>query len=372
LQPLVPFLDAARTRGDETLVVGPPALDALVAEVGHPFRPGGEPPETEIAPLRDRLPVAPSGEALVLGARDLFGRLATSAMLPGMARACEDWRPDLVLREPCEYASALVAADAGLRVAQVAISVAQGEAASIDAASPALEEHRAGLTARCYAAPYLTRFPESLDPSPFSTTVRFRAERATGPELLPDWWDERNAPLVYVTFGTVLGYMTIAADVYRTALRAVEGLRARVLLTVGRQFDPASLGPLPANVHLEQWVDQDRVMREADLVVCHGGSGTTFGALAAGVPLVIVPVFADQFENGRRVASAGAGRTVELHPTTADGHRPPITEDDAPGVAEALHGVLGDDAYRRHAAELADEMARAQSVDEVLAGLLGG
>jgi UDP-glucoronosyl and UDP-glucosyl transferase len=372
LQPLVPFLDAARTRSDETLVVGPPALEAMVAEIGHPFRAGGEPPEADVAPLRERLPVAPPGEALVLGARDLFGRLATAAMLPGMARACADWQPDLVLREPCEYSSAIVAADAGLRIAQVAISVAQGEAASIDASSPALEEHRAGLTGQCYASPYLTCFPESLDPSPFSTTVRFRAERATGPEPLPDWWGERDTPLIYVTFGTVLGYMTIAADVYRTVLRAMEGRRARVLLTVGRQFDPAALGPLPANVHLEQWLDQDRVMREADLVVCHGGSGTTFGALAAGVPLVIVPVFADQFENGRRVAHAGAGRTVEPHPATPDGHRQPITEDDAPRIADALQSVLGDDDFRRHAAVLADEMAGAQSADEVLAGLLGG
>ena len=52
---------------------------------------------------------------------------------------------------------------------------------------------------------------------------------------LPDWWSGSGAPLVYVTFGTVLGFMTLAADVYRTALRAVEAVDARVLLTVGSQ-----------------------------------------------------------------------------------------------------------------------------------------
>lgn len=95
-----------------------------------------------------------------------------------------------------------------------------------------------------------------------------------------------------MTFGTVLGYMSIASRVYRAALRAVEHVEARVLLTVGNRFDPGALGPLPSHVHVEPWVDQDRVFPEADLVVCHGGSGTAFGALAAGVPLVTVPVFA--------------------------------------------------------------------------------
>ena len=156
------------------------------------------------------------------------------------------------------------------------------------------------------ASPYLTRFPASLDPSPFPTTVRFREPPAPTGGSLPDWWDGSDAPLVYVTFGTVLGYMTLAADVFRTALAAVHALDVRVLLTVGHRFDPGDLGPIPGNVHVESWVDQVRVFAEADLVVCHGGSGTVFGAVAAGIPLVVVPVFADQFENGHRVRPDGS------------------------------------------------------------------
>ncbi len=92
-------------------------------------------------------------------------------------------------------------------------------------------------------------------------------------------------------------------------------LDVRVLLTVGRQFDSAALGPVPDNVHVETWVDQARVFDRAEVVVCHGGSGTVFGAVAAGVPLVVVPVFADQFENGHRVAGTGAGVVVESEHT---------------------------------------------------------
>ena len=340
LNPLLPFLAAARGRGDEVLVVGPPALEEMVARSGFPFRAGGEPPESEVAPIRERLPVVPPIEASVLGNRELFGRLATHAMLPFMREICAQWLPAFVLREPCEYASAVVALDRGIPTAQVAISLAVAEAGSIAVAAPALEEHRRGLADELRASPYLTRFPEVLDPSPFSHTVRFREPAPTGSEGLPDWWGGSDAPLVYMTFGTVLGHMSIAAGVYRAALRAVEHLDARVLLTVGHRFDPSALGPIPRNVHVEAWVDQARVLAAADLVVCHGGSGTVFGALAAARPMVVVPVFADQFENGRRVAERGAGLTVEVAPEAGAAGRRVVNDTDAPRVAAAINNVF--------------------------------
>jgi UDP:flavonoid glycosyltransferase YjiC (YdhE family) len=372
LSPLLPFLAAARRRGDETLVVGPPALSDLVERAGYAFRPGGEPSEADVAPIRERLPVAPPQEASVLGNRDLFGRLATTAMLPGMRQICADWSPHLVLRDPCEYASAVVAHQIGIPNAQVAISLARGEAASITAAAPALEEQRPGLVRELRASPYLTRFPASLDPPAFPTTVRFRVPGSADGEALRDWWDGSDAPLVYTTFGTVLGHMTIAADVYRMALKALTDLDVRVLLTVGDRFDRADLGAIPANVHVAAWVEQANVLGESDLVVCHGGSGTVLGAMAAGVPVVVVPIFADQFENGRRVAECGAGLLVEPERGRADGPHRVLGDEDAPRIARAITAALADASYRRNARRVAIEMAAAPAVDDVLEGLLAG
>ena len=90
-------------------------------------------------------------------------------------------------------------------------------------------------------------------------------------------------------------------------LAAAAELPARVLLTVGRDADIDALGPAPPNLRVEAWVPQADVLGHADLVVSHGGSGTTLGALAAGLPLVVVPLFADQPDNARRVAAVGAG-----------------------------------------------------------------
>ena len=107
---------------------------------------------------------------------------------------------------------------------------------------------------------------------------------------------------------------------------------------------------------MEAWVDQADVFAEARAVVCHGGSGTVFGALAAGRPLVVVPVFADQFENGRRIADAGAGLVADAG--------------DPASIRQAVAVVLDDPSYRRHAERLASEMAKTETVDEALAAVL--
>jgi UDP:flavonoid glycosyltransferase YjiC (YdhE family) len=364
--PLLPFADALARRGDEVLLVVPPSLAATAQATGHPCRTGAEPPADQMAAIRERFPTLPPGEAAVLMNRELFGRLCTAAMLPAMEGACREWRPGLVLREPCEYASAVVADRLGIPHAQVAISLAEIEASALALAAPVLEPYGSGLVQRIRSAPYLTRFPGSLDPSPFSATRRFR-EAAEAPRRtpLPDWWAGRAAPLIYLTFGSIAGGLSVGAAAYRAALDAVTGLPVRVLLTVGRATDQSALGVVPENVHVEAWVPQADVLGHAAAVVSHGGSGTTFGALSAGLPLVLIPLFADQPANARRVAAAGAGLVIEAGPGQADAMRL-LGPADAPRIRAAIENVLADESYRQAASRIAAEMRALPVIDEVL------
>ncbi|WP_020574924.1 glycosyltransferase [Actinopolymorpha alba] len=366
--PLLPFVEAFTRRGDQVLLVVPPELWSTVETTGHPFRIGAAPPEDELAPIWERFPTAPPEEAAILANREIFGRLSTAAMLPALEDACREWQPDLVLREPCEYASAVAASRAGIPHAQVAISLADIEASSLALAAPALEAYGNQIVEQLSASPYLTRFPASLDPSPIGATRRFREAAAPRREPLPDWWDGDAAPLVYVTFGSVTGGLSIATQAYRAALDAVDGLPARVLLTVGRDTDASALGRVPANVHVEAWVPQGDVLGEAALVVCHGGSGTTFGTLAAGVPLVVVPMFADQPANARQISAAGAGVVVDPAPGSDAASR--IGPGDAPRIRAAIESVLADHSYRRAAQRIADEMRALPDIDELIPDLL--
>jgi UDP:flavonoid glycosyltransferase YjiC (YdhE family) len=366
--PLRPFIEAATRRGDEILVVTPPDLERMVLEAGYPLHVGAAPPDEEVAAIREGIVTAPPAEAAVLGDRELFGRLCTAAMLPAMEQVFLEWRPDLVLREPCEYSSAVVAERSGLPHALVAISQAEVEASVLTLVAPVLAAYGAEITEHIRSSPYLTRMPASLDPSPFPLTHRFRESQSLGVDPLPDWWNGKDAPLVYVTFGSVTGATSLAAKVYRTALDAVAELEARVLLTVGRSTDRSLLGAVPANVHVEEWVPQAEALAGAAVVVCHGGSGTTFGALAAGVPLVVVPLFADQTANGRLVAAAGAGLTVEL-PSGWSGERGPLAAPEARRIGAAIEAVLGEGSYRLASAAIADEMSAAPQAGQLLSVL---
>jgi len=369
--PLVPFIEALHRRGDQVLIVGPPELKAMAEATGQPFESGAAPTPRDLNLIWHRFPTLPPREAAVLINRELFGRLCTAAMLPAVERAIEAWRPDLVLRDPCEYASAIVAGRSGILHAQVAISQARIEASSLTLAARSLEPHRSGIVAKIRAAPYLTRFPATLDPAAFSDTRRFAESAAARNEPLPDWWGGSDAPLVYVTFGSIAGGLPIGPAAYRAVLNAIEGLHARVLLTVGRTTDLHSIGSVPASVHVEAWVPQRDVLAAAQVVVCHGGSGTTFGALAAGVPLVMVPMWADQPANARAVAAAGAGRVVApgaggLNKMYA------IETDDAPRIRAAIESVLADRSHQEAASRIAAEMREYPTIDSLLATLGSG
>jgi len=145
-----------------------------------------------------------------------------------------------------------------------------------------------------------------------------------------------------------------------------------VLVTTGRGFDPARLRDVPGNVHVEAWVDQADVLPEAALVVCHGGSGTTFGALAAGLPVVVIPAFADQFANGQKVASAGAGLVVRaggFPSADSGGSRAPFGRDDARLIRAAIETVLGGGSYRDRARSIAAQMSAAPEISALLPAL---
>jgi UDP:flavonoid glycosyltransferase YjiC (YdhE family) len=373
-QPLLPFLEALKRRGDDILLVVPPSLVSTVQGLEVDFRLGGEAPSDETAAILARIATAPRYEASILGNRELFGRLCTAAMLPAMEEAFVTWRPELVVREPCEYSSAVMAERHRVGHVQVAISLAGVEAGSIEIAVPALEQHLADPAARLLATPYLTRFPAMFDPSPFTLTFRYRESPIGRRSPLPDWWTGATDPLVYVTFGTVTGHTPVGHDVFRTALDAVAGLRCRVLLTVGHSADIEGLVPLPTNVHVEKWVPQDDVFAEARLVVCHGGSGTTLGALAAGLPLVVVPLFADQFANGMLVAEAGAGVLVPPLDmgvgNAVPGGRPVIRLSDAPRIRAAISEVLGDPSYGRAATRMGREIRSAPTAGDLVENLI--
>jgi UDP:flavonoid glycosyltransferase YjiC (YdhE family) len=167
---------------------------------------------------------------------------------------------------------------------------------------------------------------------------------------------------VYVTFGSVAASVPWAAPIYEVAMEAVAHLPARVLLTTGYGLEDGRMVAPGPHVHIARWVPQADVLASASVVVCHGGSGTTLGALAAGVPLVIAPLFADQPENARRVADLGAG--VAVGPRD---HEAPTSAVDPADLRRAITDVLADPGPAEVARRLAREIDALPPTDEAVA-----
>jgi UDP:flavonoid glycosyltransferase YjiC (YdhE family) len=343
-RPLIPFIDACRRSGHETLIVGPPGLRAADYE----YRAGASPPDELVDPVWARMATLPPGQGDLVILGTLFASLTVDAMLPSFMEAIEEWRPDLVLREVYEYASAVAAERHGVRHVRVAAGVALNEETALALAGPALDERDPGITRRIAESAYLSCFPTAVDPSPFPV-LRFRhPDTEAPPQLLPDWWGGDDRPLVYMSFGTIAAGFPLAEQAYPAALAAAADLPARVLLSKGG--NELELDEAPANVRVEPWVSEPDVLAAASVAVGHGGAGTTLGALAAGCPLVVVPLFGDQPYHAVRVAASGAGVASSLD-----------------RIGWSVEHVLATESYRVAVRRMADEMRTFPPVDDFFA-----
>jgi len=365
LTPVLAVARALRRLGHEPVVLVPPSLAGAAAASGIEVAVGRQPPQAVIDALWQRVREGPADAVRGLIDRELFAQRAADEMGEAARELCDRVRPGLVVRESCEYATAFAAHRAGIGQLQLGISQSGIDHGVFRDVCDVLEDRAPGIAGTIEAAPYLTSFPASLDPDAWPRTQRFRPPSPPATPL-PEWWPGDRRPLVYLTFGSVLGHLDGARQVYRTALDAVGELDARVLLTVGRATDPGALGPIPANVHVERWVAQHDVVPEAALVVCHGGSGTVFGALAAGVPVVVCPLFADQGANGALVERAGAG-VVYSPAEQARGGLAGLGRADAAPLRELVAATLGAARHRAAARRIAGEIAGTPTLDEVLA-----
>ena len=371
--PLVPFAAAIRRAGHDILVAAPISAQSRVERAGLPFISFADPLERDLEPVWERVRAATPDEAneLVLG--ELFGRVRARAALPGVELAMDAWRPDVVVRESCEFASAIAAEAREIPVARVGAFQLMVEALTVRTAAPAVDDLRrwAGLEPdpageRLSASPYLTLTPASFE-SRRQPVVRPLAETGgehepartlrfhDAPPPLRSVRAASEAPFVYMSFGSVAATIGFFPGLYRSVIDALAELPIRLLVTVGDAADPAELGPLPANVRVERWIPQTQVFTRADAMVGHGGFGTTLGALLAGVPQVVVPLFADQPYNAQRIADLGAGLAADAQ--------------DPAGVRAAVERLLAEPAFRVAAGHIALEAQGLPPIDAAPAAL---
>lgn len=185
-------------------------------------------------------------------------------------------------------------------------------------------------------------FPRAQLPVSFAYAGAFARREDSGFTLPPS--DGR--PTAYCTLGTLQG-SRIGLFTRISEACALAGVR--LVLTHGRRGDPRQLARLPGNPLVYDWIAQEEVVRQVDLVICHGGMMTLLDTVAAGVPMLVVPLAFEQPGIAARVAHSGAGLMLS--------RRAP-----ARGIADAIARLLAEGAFRARARNLALELREAGGV----------
>jgi UDP:flavonoid glycosyltransferase YjiC (YdhE family) len=246
------------------------------------------------------------------------GRIAT-ARAAGVASLAGRWMPDVLVCDELDFGATLAAERLGVPHARVLV-IASGALTRPEV----IAEPLAGLRAAhgLPPDPDFSRLNGDLVIAPIPPSLRdpalalppmarsFAPPRTAEVPEAPPWLASLpHARTIYVTLGTV--FNVESGDLFRRILQGISPLAANIVVTAGPQVAPEELGPQPANVRVERWLDQWAVLPRCDVVVAHAGSGTVIGALAHGLPMVLLPMGADQPFNAGRCADLGVARVLD-------------------------------------------------------------
>lgn len=141
------------------------------------------------------------------------------------------------------------------------------------------------------------------------------AVRAERPDDEVAAWLARTGPaVVYVSLGS---FLSVRSDVLARVAEALRGLDVRVALASG-STSRSALGPAPGSWLVRAELPQVTLLGHAALTVTHGGNNSVTEALAAGVPLLVLPMSTDQFAGSAALEEAGLGEVLDPNAATPE------------------------------------------------------
>jgi MGT family glycosyltransferase len=183
-------------------------------------------------------------------------------------------------------------------------------------------------------------FPSSDLPA----RVRYVGPQIGDPHWARKWvspWPESDQqPLVAVSFSTTFQNH---AGVLQKVIDALAPLPVRVLVTLGGSIKAGDL-KAAGNCVLVDSAPHSQVMREAAVVVTHGGHGTVMRALLSRVPMLVIPHGRDQNDNAVRVTERGAGLSL-------------MADASVEAIRAACERLLNEASFRTAAQRLGDLVA---------------
>ncbi|MFO7962645.1 MAG: glycosyltransferase [Desulfobacterales bacterium] len=183
----------------------------------------------------------------------------------------------------------------------------------------------------------------------------FYREEAT---RLPDWIASMDTerPLIWVYSGNpeyLPGTNTWGDSkiVLEAAIDGLAGKDVMVVMTTGYHELPASLPPLPDNFRFEKFIPGLALARRCDLMIHHGGHGSTMTGAYTGTPALIIPTYSERESNARRMAGLGAAELII--PETNEVFERTVSGDE---LWQKVSQMLADSSYAKNANKIKEKM----------------
>ena len=187
--------------------------------------------------------------------------------------------------------------------------------------------------------------PELIPTSELPVTHRFIGPILWSPNVtLPTWWNKlpNDKPIIYLSLGS-----SGRQELLPSLLEKLSKLKVTVIaITAGR----SELTSVPDNAFITEYISGQEAVNRANLIICNGGSPTTYQALAAGKPVIGIASNVDQYLNMQAICSAGAGLLVRSDSLNAS------------TLTEAVMKILSQPRYTQVAQHLAEKISRYDAV----------
>ena len=351
VQPMLPLARAAQRRGHDVVVAtGPDAVPGLRRRGFTAWAVG--PTMAESFSYPHGLGPPPAGEPIFVTAGTRVFTPAAERLAAELLPQAQDWGPELVVSETTEVAGLVVAARTGARFVAHGLGPLPEPAHWLDVAAFAALCTRWGLpepAGGLLDATYLDICPPSLHLRGHADGQDVRPMRAAAGDSA-----EAPAPVeglaalphretVHLSLGTVVNSRPGAFD---AALAGLCALPVNVVVTTGKDVDPATLGPQPPQVLVERYLPHATLLQHCAAMVSHAGAATMLAGYRHGLPQLFLP-------------RGGAGAALVLAPDEAD-----------PAAVTAAAGrLLGEPGYTTAARRIRAEIEAMPDADTVFEAL---
>lgn len=326
-------------------------FQATVEAAGVPFYPAG--PDWRVNPQE---------------AFTMFWQGSPPIFASDLLKLFESWQPDVIVRDHVEFGSWFAAEKVGIPFATLPQGLPASPLKLPENLIDMLNQIRQSMALPPISSPteahqylFLELFPPSWvrrrDYEP--DTLHYIPPLLYTPDhdwQEPDWFNaDGDRPFILCTMGTVFNHNH---DLIKRFIDALSSVDAEIIITASNNFNSDESVSIPDHIHLEPFVPLSRIMSRCRLVICHGGLGTVMSAISHNVPLVTIPVGANQPTVSWHCEQSGVAVQVlgDTPRQSAFGMAADLDTITADAIRDATHTVLDNGRFVEQTRKLRKEL----------------